>query len=85
VCYAGASTLQDFFCALKASLPSEEYCRLVGQWVDKLMDRLLDSMHHKEWCVPSSGFQCVDIQVCRSLAEGSDARSAKIEALKKSV
>ncbi len=62
-CYAGASTLQAFFCALKASRSRDEYRELVWPWVDNLLDKLLDGLHHKEWLVPADSFKAKDIQV----------------------
>lgn len=71
-CYASASTLQEFFCALKASRSRDEYQQLVGPWVSPLMERLLDGLYLNEWLVPASNFQSQDIQV------GSSFRGAHI-------
>lgn len=62
-CYASASTLQEFFCALKASRSRDEYQQLVGPWVSPLMERLLDGLYLNEWLIPASNFQSQDIQV----------------------
>lgn len=62
-CYAGASTLQAFFCALKESRSSDEYTMLVGHWVNDLLNSMLDQLHRMEWLVPVCNFQSVDIQV----------------------
>ena len=61
--YASASTLQEFFCALKASRTRDEYQQLVGPWVSPLMERLLDGLYLNEWLIPASNFQSQDIQV----------------------
>jgi hypothetical protein len=62
-CYASASTLQAFFCALKGSRSREDFCMLVGHWVEPLLDSMLDKLHRKEWLIPAHNFQDCDIQV----------------------
>lgn len=65
--YAESSTLQEFFCALKASRSRDEYTELVGQWVSPLMGRMFDYLYddypHKEWVIPANSFMAQDIQV----------------------
>ena len=62
-CYAGASTLQAFFCALKKSRSRDEYAQLIGHWVPPLLDSILERLHHKEWIVPAGSFDAQDFQV----------------------
>ena len=68
--YAESTTLQEFFCALKASRPRDEYHQMVGQWISPLICRMIDYLYddypHKEWVIPASSFMAQDIEVSSS-------------------